>query len=80
MDYVIRRADCPRRVKSYTVYNRAEDFYIIVIDARLDRRQAVAAYWHEMRHIKGGDFSADLTAESVERKAHSAERGKNGKA
>lgn len=69
-DYKVQIMDCPRRVRAFTVKNRAEDFYTIVLSSALDHAERLKAYAHERRHIERNDFDRDVDVEQAEIEAH----------
>jgi len=60
---------CPRRVKSYVLYCRADDHATIVISDQLDETQRLRAYKHELDHIAHDDF-AEADVDACEVRAH----------
>jgi hypothetical protein len=69
-DYRVVIRKCPPRVKAFTVKNRAEDYYTLVIDSDLDEDGRLNAYMHELRHIENDDFDRDRIADAAELIAH----------
>lgn len=69
-DYRVVIRKCPPRVKAFTVKNRAEDYYTLVIDSDLDEDGRLSAYMHELRHIENDDFDRDRIADVAELIAH----------
>ncbi len=71
--------DLPPAVHGFTVCEDS-DFYTVTLNSRLSHEMQVDAYWHEVSHILGGDFSRmqdvnrDLMDESdvnlLEKKRH----------
>lgn len=61
-------ADLPISVKAYTI--RKDDFYTIVINARLSHDQQKESCQHELNHIKNGDFSKQCNVGIIEMFAH----------
>lgn len=74
-DYRIVIRKCPPRVKAFTVKNRAEDYYTLVIDSDLDEDGRLNAYMHELRHIENDDFDRDRIADAAELIAHGKASG-----
>ena len=60
----------PRRIKSFTVYNRAEQFYTIVLSDQLGPDARLKAYKHEIDHIENDDFDVDKDVQEAELRAH----------
>lgn len=58
--------ELPARVKAFTVKN--EDDYFIVVNSILSRSQQLKEIGHELNHIKNGDYSSELSADSIEAK------------
>ena len=65
---------CPRKIKSYTLLNRAEDFYTIVISDHLSPEGRLEAYEHEIDHINSGDFDRDVDVGKAELRAHGVQQ------
>lgn len=61
--------ELPARVKAFTVKN--EDDYFIVVNSILSRSQQLREINHELTHIKRGDYSSELSADSIEAKTPS---------
>ena len=61
--------ELPARVKAFTVKN--EDDYFIVVNSILSRFQQLREINHELTHIKNGDYSSELSADSIEAKTPS---------
>lgn len=63
-------ADMPVNVHAYTV--KHDDWYTVIINARLSDDVQRDAFRHELIHIKNGDFDRDCdrTADSIEFTAH----------
>lgn len=74
-DYKVVIRKCPPRVKAFTVKNRAEDYYTLVIDSDLDEDGRLNAYMHELRHIESDDFDRDRIADAAELIAHGKASG-----
>ena len=60
----------PTSIHGYTVRDRNGD-YAIILNAKLSQEDRVEAYWHEMKHIKRGDFQKECHADLIEIYAHS---------
>lgn len=60
MEIQVIYVDLPPRVKGMTVktfdYEGGDDYYTIVLNARLNAEQQREAYEHEVRHIRARDF------------------------
>ena len=61
--------DLPATVRSFVVCN-ADQTYTIVLNSRLSREQNLISYWHEINHIKNGDYEKQSTADIIEINAH----------
>ncbi len=63
-------ADMPVAIHAYTV--KHDDWYTVVINARIPDSLQREAFKHEILHIISGDFDscADKTADSIEFTAH----------
>lgn len=60
----------PTKIKGFCAYNACEDFYTIILNARLSYAQNIKTFFHELEHIKNNDFYSELTAEKIEALAH----------
>lgn len=60
--------DLPLSVKAYTICK--DDFYTVVINARLSRDQQQESCQHELNHIKNEDFSKQCKVGVLEMFAH----------
>ena len=56
----------PCKIKGYTAYHSADDYYTIVLNSRLSTSQNLITYEHEMRHIKNGDFFSHAGVNLIE--------------
>lgn len=64
--------DYPLDADGYAVESFDDDgqlFYTVFINARLNDERQRAAFYHEMLHIKGGDFGCD-SVDYLEEKRH----------
>lgn len=57
-------------VKAAVTPNAEGPGYTVYINDKLDNRQALEAYMHEMEHIKHGALDEDLPADEIERRDH----------
>lgn len=48
--------DMPTSVKGTAVYDPAEDFYTIYINARHSQSQQLMSCFHELKHLEKEDF------------------------
>lgn len=62
--------DLPCSIKGFT-YVDSEDFYTIVLNARLNHEQQVETYLHEMEHINNSDLYSEQDTDTIEEKRHS---------
>lgn len=60
----------PTRVKGLVVYDSYDDYYTIVLNARLSHDENVKTFWHELKHITFDDFHSKLTATQLEAIRH----------
>ncbi|MGN0402618.1 MAG: ImmA/IrrE family metallo-endopeptidase [Acetatifactor sp.] len=61
--------DMPAGVRSYVVLN-SDESYTIVINSRLSHEQNLLSYYHEIDHIKNGDYDRNRSADLIEIVAH----------
>ena len=78
MEIQVIYVDLPPRVKGMTVktfdYEGGDDYYTIVLNARLNAEQQKAAYEHELAHIEGRDFEkADVN--KIESEVRNTQKG-----
>ena len=70
--------DLPPRVKGMTVktfdYEGGDDYYTIVLNARLNAEQQREAYEHEVRHIRARDFEK-ANVNQIESEVRKAQEG-----
>lgn len=59
----------PTTIRSFVVSNNDMSF-TIMINARLGSDQQLAAYMHEIYHIKNGDYDKHCSADLIELFAH----------
>lgn len=59
----------PTTIRSFVVSNNDMSF-TIMINARLGSDQQLAAYMHEIYHIKKGDYDKHCSADLIELFAH----------
>lgn len=62
-------ADMPTSIKAYTVLNK-DDTYTIILNARICHEQQLNAYYHELQHIRNGDYEKRTSADFIEIMAH----------
>ena len=62
----------PECVRGFTVrvFDEGQEFYFIVLNARLSREMLTATYNHEMEHINNRDFDMDIPADQLEAMRH----------
>lgn len=69
MNIVLLYRDMPGRIRALT--NKNDDgTYTIIINTRCSWEAQKAAVIHELMHIKGNDFSADVQADMLEKILH----------
>lgn len=68
-DVNILYTDMPPTIKAYTVSN-PDCTYTIVLNSRLSREQHLISYYHEMAHIKNGDYERKCSVDLIEVNAH----------
>lgn len=59
----------PGTISAYTISN-ADMSYTIVLNARLNKERQLEAYFHEINHIKNGDYDKTCSVDSIEHDAH----------
>lgn len=69
MDHRTVYANLPTTVAAFTKHD--PDFDTIVLNSRLSHERLLIAYDHELyKHINGGDFYAESSADDIETRAH----------
>lgn len=69
LDVNVIFADMSARIPAYSVAN--PDFsYTIVLNSRLNHERQMLAYYHEIAHIKNGDYDKKCSADLIECYAH----------
>ena len=66
---IVRFVNLPTKVRAYTIRDEECDFNIY-INARISNDQQLAAYDHEIKHIKNGDFNKEMPVGLIEIHAH----------
>lgn len=61
--------DLPGSISAYTISNM-DMSYTIVLNARLNNERQLAAYNHEINHIKNGDYDKKCSIDYIEQRAH----------
>ncbi len=69
MNIVLTYQDMPGRIRAL-VHMNDDGRYTIIINARCNWETQKAAVLHELMHIKGNDFSADVQADLLEKLLH----------
>lgn len=62
-------ADLPNTVGGYTIATN-DDFFTIVLNQNLNFERNAETYFHELEHIKNGDFEKKCSADLIEFYAH----------
>ena len=68
LDYEVVYEDMPPKIKAFTVC--ADDKYIIVLNSTLSYEQNRISFYHEIDHIKNGDFDKEIDADFLELCSH----------
>lgn len=66
--------DMPTTIKAYTILK--DDFYTIVINAKISSDMQRMAFYHELYHIKNKDLESDMPVGMIEIFAHKIEKEK----
>lgn len=69
LDVNVLFADMPGTIPAYSISNPDLSF-TIVINSRLNRERQLEAYYHEMKHIEGGDYERKTHVDIIECYAH----------
>lgn len=62
-------SDMPGTIAAYTISN-ADMSYTIVLNSRLNHERQLEAYYHEINHIKNGDYDKKYSTDFIECYAH----------
>lgn len=69
MNIVLTYQNLPVRIRALTQVND-DGSYTIIINARCSWEMQKRAVLHELNHIDGNDFSADVQADLIEKLLH----------
>ena len=68
-DIFVTMADLPCSIGAFVVANN-DMTYTIVLNSRLSHEKNIASYWHEIAHIRRGDYDKKCQADVIEITAH----------
>lgn len=69
MNIILIYQDMPYHVRALTHMN-ADGSYTIIVNSHCSWEMQKAAVLHELTHIKGNDFSAEIQADLLEKMLH----------
>lgn len=70
MNYI----EMPATVRSFVIVN-SDSTYTIILNSKLSHEQNITSYWHEIDHIKNGDYDKKCSADLIEIVAHKEKGG-----
>lgn len=68
-DIFVKLIELPYTIRSYVVLNKDQS-YTIVLNSKLSHEQNMISYWHEIEHIKNGDYDKKCSVDMIELFAH----------
>ena len=68
-DIFVKLIALPHSIRSYVVLNKDQS-YTIVLNSKLSHEQNMISYWHEIEHIKNGDYDKKCSVDMIELFAH----------
>lgn len=68
-DIFVTMADLPYSIGAFVVSNN-DMTYTIVLNSRLSHEKNIESYWHEIRHIRQGDYDKKCSIDLIEISAH----------
>lgn len=68
-DIFVKLIELPYTIRSYVVLNKDQS-YTIVLNSKLSHEQNMISYWHEVEHIKNGDYDKKCSVDMIELFAH----------
>lgn len=69
-NFMIVFDNLPFKVKGFTIHHAADDYYTIVLNARLSNECQKNTLKHELLHIARQDFQLGLDVNLIEKIAH----------
>lgn len=69
-NYMVIYENLPHKVRGFTIYNGCDDFYTIILNARLSYLSNLKTFAHELKHISNDDFIQYKNVAQIEHNAH----------
>ncbi len=63
--------EMPATVRSFVIAN-SDSTYTIILNSKLSHEQNIISYWHEIDHIRNGDYEKKCSVDLIEITAHGA--------
>lgn len=63
--------EMPTTVRSFVIVN-SDSTYTIILNSKLSHEQNIISYWHEIDHIRNGDYEKKCSVDLIEITAHGA--------
>lgn len=67
--------EMPATVRSFVIVN-SDSTYTIILNSKLSHEQNIISYWHEIDHIRNGDYDKKCSSDLIEIVAHKEKGGK----
>lgn len=68
-DIFVNYIEMPATVRSFVIMN-SDSTYTIILNSKLSHEQNIISYWHEIDHIRNGDYDKRCSADMIEIAAH----------
>lgn len=69
-NFTINYLNLPLKIKGFTLYDSADDFYTIVINCKYSFASMQKTLLHELKHIFNDDFHSLQTVAEIEINSH----------
>lgn len=69
-NYNIIYGNLPYKVRGFTMHNGSDDFYTIILNARMSYSQNKLTLKHELQHISNGDIFSGRDVNFIENYTH----------
>ena len=70
-DIFVNYTEMPTTVRSFVIVN-SDSTYTIILNSKLSHEQNIISYWHEIDHIRNGDYEKKCSVDLIEITAHGA--------
>lgn len=69
-NYIVVYDNLPYKVRGFTLYHASDDYYTIILNARMSENCNKKTFLHEIKHILNGDFIRNRNVQEIELQAH----------